>query len=292
MRYLVAVILITSVFYSCNKKSDKILSEEKFTEVMADMFFYDAIAEHPQLKQSELIDMDSIYLYSNLFLKHHVSKQQFDTSLYYYAQTPEILLEITENAYSLLEARSEKVNQYNAELKKSTEIWKNASFLYFNGDVGNKKEIINVPIDTTGIFKISTTIRLYDNDKSIRPYIYAYFMTDTLAHAEKIDFPKIPVFKTEFTREYVLVKELSDTNYKFISIHIVESENTDTNYYRNLTVNKLDIRLIEEEKQSDNEEKPAVDTLSTAVDNTNEIETEEEDLPKEKIVTKILEDKK
>ena len=256
LRILAFTITLVLIFTSCNSEKG-FIPDEKFAEILADMNLYDAMHENSQLRQSELKDMDSTYIYSYLFEKHNVTKHQFDTSLYYYAQQPARLLKITEKAYTLLEVQSENHRKETEALRNVKWLWRNdnSTTEFISGKVGPRKEIFKVPIDTTGKFLVQINLRFHSNDESIRPYILSYFTQDTAtSDSSKILFPQIPVFRSKYARTYKLVAELADTNYKYIVIHVLEAMNSDSVYYRNLNISKVEVGLIQQEEEKPNED--------------------------------------
>lgn len=253
VRSFVISLIALLFLVTCSPGKRRYIPEDKFAEILADMHVYDAMYENSRLKRSELKYMDSTYLYSYLFSKHNVTQHQFDTSLYYYTQHPEILLKITEKAYSLLEVRSEDQRKETEELRRVKWFWRNDDISTRNitGYKGSVNKIFHIPVDTTGKFLAKISLRFRVSDKSLRPYILGYFAQDTTIDSPKILLPKLPVFKSSYAREYKLVGELSDTSYKYIILHVVESENTDSNYYRNITISKVEVGLIPETKEKD-----------------------------------------
>lgn len=236
---------IVSIFSACTQRTNYIIPEDKFLEILIDLHLYDALVQSRKLKDTELNQIDSAYLYPSLFAKHNVTSEQFDSSLSYYTSHPEILNEISNKAHSHIENLAEIEKKLSARLSTpENRIWNDNSQYFISGNEPNQKKIFHIPIDTTGNYFIKTSIRLQDNDESLNPFLKAYFVKDTLNVGEKIEFPIIPLIRSKFPHEYVLMQELNDTNYKFITLSLVNSENSKENYQRNMQITKIEVGTL------------------------------------------------
>ncbi|MGE0567753.1 MAG: DUF4296 domain-containing protein [Bacteroidia bacterium] len=95
MRTFLLIFAVTLI--SCSQEeipSDKILSEEKFTEVIKDLTLHEAILSNNPLS-FEGNNIDSIYNI-NVFKKHDIPKSLYDSTLSYYSSKPKKMREIME----------------------------------------------------------------------------------------------------------------------------------------------------------------------------------------------------
>ena len=257
MRVFTGILVLFVLFFSCSGISHKVIPEDQFSEILADLNVYDAISENAKLKQSELKGIDSAYLYGYLYRKHGITKEQFDTSLYYYTQHPKQMLKITENTYSIIEKRRVFAQQEDELTKNYRRLWINTDVKKIDGDLGPKKETYIIPIDTTGMIMAKVILRFGTDDKSSLSTIKGFFSKDTLPNSERIDLPEIPVFKSKYSRDYVLMHELDDSSFKYLTLNILENKNTEPDYFRDLDITRVEVCLVantnkdEESKRAD-----------------------------------------
>ncbi len=91
-----SIYLIFALFFfvECNKSGEgKIVSEEKFVDVLVDIHFADAIMSDKGLYDGNLKDSTKSY-YNYVLKKHSISRATFDKSMKYYSQNGEVYLKI------------------------------------------------------------------------------------------------------------------------------------------------------------------------------------------------------
>ena len=103
---------LLSLFVSCNNPSEKIpdyaLNKEEFSELLVDFTLAESAANINVLNVAGLKG-DTVYAFNPL-LDHNISKEKFDTTLYYYSHHPEQFKEV----YALV---LEKLNRLQTSRK-------------------------------------------------------------------------------------------------------------------------------------------------------------------------------
>lgn len=107
MRYTSFIIPFLFLFISCgDKKEEKIiipdgvLSKKKFVRVTCDLALAES-ASALNIKNVPSEKYDSVYAF-NVFKEHEITKQQYDTSIYFYAQQPKLYKELLDSVLSRL----------------------------------------------------------------------------------------------------------------------------------------------------------------------------------------------
>lgn len=91
------IFLVFCFLLSCNadRKPPKkyLLTRDQLIPVLVDIHLTFAIQTTAEFHELTRL-YDSIDLYSDIFIKHHVDKAAFDTTLSYYSKNPEYLIDI------------------------------------------------------------------------------------------------------------------------------------------------------------------------------------------------------
>lgn len=99
-------------FFSCNPKEvpipDYVLDKETFSDVICDFTLAESAATL-NVKNVPFEKFDSVYAFNPL-LDRKLTRQQFDTSLYFYSRHPELFKEVYELAL-------EKLSKFQATRK-------------------------------------------------------------------------------------------------------------------------------------------------------------------------------
>ncbi|MCG8697600.1 MAG: DUF4296 domain-containing protein [Bacteroidales bacterium] len=236
---------------SCNKtKYSNIIGEDEFTNILVDLHVLEAMALNNDLRQSELpIDSASVYAY--LFNKYDINKTDFDSSLYYYAHHTERIVEIYENVYSqLAQMEDEYKNKAEQIDNPSNHFYTESEHFIINGDSTDYPEPFFIPFDTTGRLFVKAKIRLNENDMAKEPYIMGSIVKDTLDVADSIATAQLPMFKSNFMKDYVLYFDVEDTTYQYIKITFPVCENRNGYEYKNIQLTELKAGIMPAELET------------------------------------------
>lgn len=120
MRFLFAV-FISLLFFSCSEKPDRkipegLISEEKMVELLTDIQLIEGAVSKKILNKIDGKKESPLY-YQKAFEKHNVTEDQFELSVRYYTENPEVLQAIYEDVLielSKIKAELQKTKQETA----------------------------------------------------------------------------------------------------------------------------------------------------------------------------------
>jgi hypothetical protein len=121
LTFLLIILLQINPFWSC-RKADKsiqtdVISEKKMVEVLMDVQMLEAYLRRMET-QGKVHKNQSVKLFTDLFKKHQVSQEEFNYSMTWYSQRPEILHEIQEEVVNqLVTLESEVTTQKHVKHK-------------------------------------------------------------------------------------------------------------------------------------------------------------------------------
>lgn len=109
MRKLPIVLILCLALFACKKTPDSVIGEGEMAELLADIHEADAVVE----LDFENYPNDSVkkVLKQSIFIKHHVSQEQFDSSLMWYGQNLDIYKDVYGEVIPILESRQKSVQQ-------------------------------------------------------------------------------------------------------------------------------------------------------------------------------------
>lgn len=129
MKKLFAVIFVLLVFFlalhACesdrsSSKDYKIIENDKMVDVMVDVHIIEATLRDKKISGDSLKKLTSDY-YQNLFDKHNISRQDFDSSFAYYEDNVGELNNIYEKVIERLNKKQRKLEQVQKEQRENEE---------------------------------------------------------------------------------------------------------------------------------------------------------------------------
>lgn len=85
--------LLALTFTSCHKKKsitgNEFIEREVFIDILVDIHLMDAVTQDRKFDRK--LDVDSVDVISPILEKYQTNRQMFDTTLYVYSRTPELL---------------------------------------------------------------------------------------------------------------------------------------------------------------------------------------------------------
>lgn len=94
-RFIILLVLFIVLGCNADKKPSKkyLLTRDQIVLVLVDIHLTFAIQTTPEFHDLLML-YDSIDVHSGIFIKHHVDKAAFDSTLSYYSRNPENLISI------------------------------------------------------------------------------------------------------------------------------------------------------------------------------------------------------
>ena len=139
MKRLFLIIFAVVALVSCHE-DNKVLSKKKMASVFRDIHITDAVLNTQRYEQSRFENLDSLYLYKDVFKKNKVTREEFIYSLQYYSKYPRKLDEIYTMVVNDLSAQQTKMH---AEVEKNAKKMRAPSG---KSRVGEGREKVDLPV--------------------------------------------------------------------------------------------------------------------------------------------------
>ncbi len=129
------LVAVTATVIGCNKVPDHVIAPDNMAELMADMRVAEAVVK---VNDRDYVSPASKYaLRQEVFNRHGVTKQQFDTSLMWYGHNIDLYQEVTQQSIDILEERMVHVSALARDAAMSiagdsVDIWDAARSYTFN----------------------------------------------------------------------------------------------------------------------------------------------------------------
>lgn len=247
LKYAVFFLLIV-LAASCNYEQRKyLIPVDQLVDVLVDIHLADAIALQNTPRYSGF-ELDSAILYQSVFNKYGVTRAMFDSTLNYYSARPEqfqaIYTRVTAKLNLMIE---EELNapQEEPELKKPELIWQ-ASSIYALPEMGNNNRVeVDIPIKSTGEYRITATIKVYSDDESLDPRISLYYWYDDGSEdGFRINFDDVMLAKDGNQHDYNVSKLQTSPVITHIRGYVLNDSNRDSLYRKHALVSDIKVEYI------------------------------------------------
>lgn len=118
MKRLFLIIFAIVALVSCHE-DNKVLSKKKMACVFRDIHITDAVLNTQRFEQNRLENLDSLYMYKDVFTKNKVTREEFIYSLQYYSKYPRKLDEIYTMVVNDLSAQQTKMHEEVEKVEKA-----------------------------------------------------------------------------------------------------------------------------------------------------------------------------
>ena len=245
----IITILTIGLLLSCNRgNTRRLIPRKDLIPLLADLHVADAMAVNTAIAD-QFGKLDSTLLYGSVMDRHGYSKDQLFATLDYYTGKPEILMEIYDEVFALLSARSEEAKaEYNKYASPGTRfIWRPKKHRFsVEGDTVKYPVFDSIPIDSKGTYILNLSIKLGKDDESIHPAFIAYFYDPENDIPENRQyFKRILLNKSKYARELMLIRELNDSTLSQMKIIPVLYENTDSVFFRSMELYSVRLSLLD-----------------------------------------------
>ena len=117
MRKILLIIVALTVLAACSRTPGYVLSEERMASLMADIYLGDAVVEN----DGRAFNTDSLrkVLMQSIYAKHGVTREEVDTSLYWYGHNIQAYMEMCKRTEELLQARIDEAEKAGGKAEKA-----------------------------------------------------------------------------------------------------------------------------------------------------------------------------
>lgn len=250
-KWLFLLFFISAIACSSKDPGRQTIPRREFINLLVDLHISDAIALNHTINEN-LGRLDSSILYKSVLESHGYTREQMMSTLNYYADDPDELVEIYDEVFSILSKRADEAKKLYSSTTVSTSylIWKPEKNRYsIYGDTVHYLEPFDIGIDTTGTFYISVEIKRTFNDQAKNPRIAAYFYDPDANDPESnVYFFEVPIKCTNYTREYTLFREMKDDDLTRMKIMVPLQDNQDSAFNKGFEIHNLRVGLTSSKK--------------------------------------------
>lgn len=227
--------------YSCSTKKPHVIPERKMVPMLVDIHIADELgSERYSLGIEE--NLDSATLYGWIFKKYGVTRGDFDTSMAYYIEHPDILNDIYNKVIGNLSKMETRLARAETEEANSKILFEDRSVHRLPQDGATDKIPFDVALNGKGEYKLSARIMIRRIDQSFNPHITAYFWyKDSTAEGVRDYFRQVNLKKTDNLVYYSVSKKLTNLKFTNLKGYILDSDNTDTAFVKHASV--MDIKV-------------------------------------------------
>ncbi|MDR2362447.1 MAG: DUF4296 domain-containing protein [Prevotellaceae bacterium] len=166
--HIIFFIGLLGVVAACQQQ----ISQQKMADLLTDFYLY---GELPNELERPL--KDSVSLSRSLFVKHHVSQEQFRATLHYYASHPKKMKVLYEHIDSLMKERVARYQQAVEENEIARNRWPGRERWDIDTLHIPENVMFHIPIDTSGNFTMKVSATLFADDSTQQPSMTGYFLT-------------------------------------------------------------------------------------------------------------------
>jgi hypothetical protein len=184
------------------------LSEKKAVALLTDFYLY---GDMPNELKSPL--RDSVSLSLSLLAKHHVTQEQFEATIRYYAAHPKKMKDLYEQLDSLVKKQVAFYRQAVEDDEIARNQWLGNDTLAIDSIQIPENFSFHLPLDTIGNFTIRITARVFDDDSTQQAEMAGYFLTKIKKGMRDTVNRKTVLFqRSSSAQTYSLTFSTKDTN--------------------------------------------------------------------------------
>lgn len=203
--------MLAAFFIGCAGRP-RIISDEKLTDIISDMYLADAVSESNMEMYTE---NDSVSIYAPILAKYGYNLNDFNYTMVKYSSESERLQDLYKKVEARLKARQEKYKPLARIEELSANMWTKADSLKIDINRLFIRRDFNAELKEPGVYNISAEVCFFADDSTKNPRMAAWFTDKNDSVIEK--------------RELELTK---DTTYNSYNISLMFSE-------KNKNFNKL-----------------------------------------------------
>jgi len=200
----IVYVISSFVLLSCSTRVNvpkEFPQEDSMAVILADIYFMEATMGQSHEYMMRGNEEELLKFYKDIFEKHDITKQRYDTVFAWYSEHPELLSEVYDKVISILNERESVISNDTSEIKnksigtaripKMKDIWKGKRSFVINPNDSTKGTLpFEIKVDSlkSGIFRLMATYRFTKGnliDKANMKLIACYSdsTTDTASYA-------------------------------------------------------------------------------------------------------------
>lgn len=219
---LIATTLLTTLvpFSSCSGRRSKekvkdLIPTNALIPLLTDIYLADGLMIVPQVQEYHHTK-DSVTIYMEVVENYGYTKAQVDRTLkYYFINKPKKLQKIYDQVLARLSEMESLVKlEEPAAPEISKNLWPGKISYNFPEDGLNDPVYFDVEIADTGLYRIVTSVIVFDDDQSEDPRITVWFWRgDTSAMGTSVHWEERALSKDGLRHEFTIEAELTDSTF-------------------------------------------------------------------------------
>ena len=201
--------MILAAFFAGCGGGPRIISEEKLTDIISDMYLADAVSESNMEMYTE---NDSISLYAPILAKYGYNLKDFNYTMVKYSAESERLQDLYKSVEWMLKARQEKYKPLARIEELSANHWTKADSIKININRLFTKRDFDAELKEPGVYNISTEVYFFADDSTKNPRMAAWLADKNDSVIEKRE---VELIKDTIYNSYNISLVFSEQNKKF-----------------------------------------------------------------------------
>ncbi len=241
--------LLPILLFACH--SDMLIPQKDMVQILVKISLIDATIITTDSRNT-LYYKDTIDYYSSAYEAMGYTKAQFDSSISYYSRNPkefDLLFDKVIIELSKMETKlTEETNQANS-LKDSTAIdtaanlWNQKTLWSIPEDGIDNHIYFNIPVKGFGTYTLSGDFQVFEDDKSVKPRVIAYFYYDDKSESGKLTQAKEHVFQQDgISRKVSLSFELNDPKVTHLKGVLLDNGNDNGKVKKHVLISNLMVK--------------------------------------------------
>lgn len=163
----IKTILLLLIIISCNRVPEGIIPKEKIIAVIEDVHVTDALLQSNNISKS---NEKALQYYEYIYSKHGITKEEFDSSMEYYAKNPKMLRKAYPEILRQLEVRDSLLKVKQQAKTDTLQLWQERTAYKFE-KYTNETLPVSILVSYPKTYTISAEIKIYGDSqvKEISP---------------------------------------------------------------------------------------------------------------------------
>ncbi len=186
MKFITFSIVAILLFVGCSNRKKYIIDNEKFVDILTEVHMADGVMAIKNLNDRALPNQSNQSYYNYIYKKYNVTKDQFDSTLFYYGRQPDAFKKISKLVKDRILAKIEETNKLkdtdSVKVAKDTcDIWEQKREWNLPNDGQTNPIPFKIYTEKAGYYVLSADISIYSDDRSrkLRMSIYAHYLDGT-----------------------------------------------------------------------------------------------------------------
>ncbi|MDR1054291.1 MAG: DUF4296 domain-containing protein [Prevotellaceae bacterium] len=172
MKYIVVILLVLATMACLDRR---VISKSKITDIMVEMYIADAVKSRDNSLVMPYLRHDSISIYEPVFAKYGYTIDDFNASIGYYTNKPEVMKEIYSDVITRIKNMRDDYTTLSIQERKDQNLWRGRDSLTIDSNSAYTKFDFELPVKGKGIYTFTAETQFFDNDSTHNPRMMVWF---------------------------------------------------------------------------------------------------------------------